>query len=192
MGAVPTLNLLDALLVAAAGFRDRLVDVPSGGWGSPSVCDGWSVRDVADHIVGGNRFAVGLLDGMSAHDVLTAAFVGGFDDPVIDLFDESAVAQHSAFSRPGAFDRWVDHPSGVVRGDEFLQLRIGDLVLHAWDVARSTDGDDTLDPTLAPMLVSLYERRATTGPDAAGPQQSHRDDGDDSGARLLLISGRTP
>ena len=189
---MPAPDLLDALHTATAGFRDRLVAIPADNLASPSVCDGWSIRDIADHIVGGNRFAVGLLDGKSAQEALSAAFIGGFDDAVIDLFDQSALAQHAAFAQPGAIGRLVDHPAGVILGDEFLHLRIGDLVLHAWDLARSTDGDDTLDPTLTPMLAELYQRRTTAQAEVTSAAEPSTRDQDDPGVRLLVLSGRTP
>lgn len=192
---MPTAALLDALHTATAGFRERLIAIPEDILEFPSVCEGWSIKDVADHIVGGNRFAFGLLEGMSAHDALTGAFLGGFDPPAVDLFDASAAAQHEAFSQPGALDRLVDHPAGIIAGDEFLRLRIGDLVLHGWDLARSTGTDDTLDPTLTPMLIELYQRRAPAPPEELStPQQStvdHEHDRD-LGVRLLALSGRTP
>ena len=63
-GSASTVEAMDSLtlLRRAGDFYDRrLAAVTADQWSMPSICDGWSVKDLADHVLGGNRFAA--LDG---------------------------------------------------------------------------------------------------------------------------------
>jgi uncharacterized protein (TIGR03083 family) len=57
------MDALTALTRATAEFERRLAVVPAGRWHDPTPCEAWTVRDIADHITGGNRFAVLILGG---------------------------------------------------------------------------------------------------------------------------------
>ena len=187
------MQLLAALPIASDGYLRRLEAVPAGWWLGPSVCEGWTIKDLADHVVGGNRFAVALLAGQSAEDAFGSALAAGFgDDPVV-AHRASADAQLEAFSAPGALDRLVAHPAGEIDGRQFLGFRLGDIVLHGWDLARSFGGDDSLDDELVPLIWDAYQpvlgsdrQRAAFGlaTVAAGS------DGAPLAQRLLALTGR--
>ena len=140
----------------AAEYRTRLAAVPADRWGDPSVCSEWTVREVADHIVGGNRFAVALLDGASTEEAMAAARTGSFEGVPVERFDETAAAQLAAFETEGALDRIVHHPAGDMTGAAFVGFRAGDLLLHGWDIARSVGGDETLPAELAEEIHAVY------------------------------------
>ena len=186
---------LDALARANSGYERRLVAVDAGDWDQPSVCEGWSIRDLVDHVLGGNRFAVALLAGQSADDALAYALQLGFDgDPVV-LHRDSAAAQHEAFAAAGALERIVAHPAGELDGRVFLALRLGDLVLHGWDLARSLGADDNLDEELVPAVWAAYQ------PILGAADEHHAFGGGSSGTvpddaplalRLLDLTGRRP
>jgi uncharacterized protein (TIGR03086 family) len=189
---VAVMEPLALLHSTAAEYRTRLVTVPEDCWGDASACDDWTVRDVADHIVGGNRFAVALLDGASTEQAMAAARVGSFDGDPIDQFDETAAAQLAAFEAPGALERIVHHPAGDMPGAAFVGFRAGDLLLHGWDLARSTGGDETLPAELAAAIHAVYlptaERAkafgvfADTGTEVTDETPIAR--------RLLILTGR--
>ena len=148
---------LAALARASAGYERRLMSVSDNHWDRPSVCDGWSIRDVADHVLGGNRFAVGLLAGQSADEALAHAMEPGFDDDPVVSYRASATAQHDAFAAAGALEHVVHHPAGEIDGSHFLGFRLGDLVLHGWDIARSIGSDETLDEELLLAVWNAYQ-----------------------------------
>ena len=64
------LPLCPALDVAVAEFGSRLSNVSDADWGSPTPCTDWDVRYLVAHVVGGNRFAALVLDGMSSDGAL--------------------------------------------------------------------------------------------------------------------------
>ena len=140
----------------AAEYRTRLTAVPADRWRDPSVCSEWTVKEVADHIVGGNRFAVALLGGASTEEGMAAARTGSFEGDPIERFDETAAAQFAAFAAEGALDRIVHHPAGDMPGAAFVGFRAGDLLLHGWDIARSIGGDEGLPGDLAEAIHAVY------------------------------------
>ncbi len=147
---------LDLLQRTTIEYRTRLVAVPVDRWGDQSVCGGWTVKEVADHIVGGNRVAVALLDGASTEEAMAAARTGSFEGDPVERFDETAAAQIAAFEAEGALDRIVHHPARDMPGAAFIGLRAGDLLLHGWDLARSTGGDESLPRELAEAIHAVY------------------------------------
>jgi uncharacterized protein (TIGR03086 family) len=188
---VAVVEPLEALTRATAGYEQRLAAVGADQWDLPSVCTGWTVKDVADHVLGGNCFAAALAGGASSDDALTHAMTANFDGEPVVAFLESAAAQLDAFARPGALDAPVQHPQGEITGRTFLYYRVGDLLLHGWDIARSTGGDDELDDDLVPDVWREYEPlvATATGVFGAGPTGDVPDDAP-LALRLLDATGR--
>jgi uncharacterized protein (TIGR03086 family) len=183
---------LDLLKRTAVEYRARLAAVPADRWGDASVCGEWTVKDVADHIVGGNRFAVALLDGASTEEAMNAARTGSFEGDAIEGFDETASAQLAAFEAKGALDRTVHHPAGDMPGSAFVGFRAGDLLLHGWDLARSTGGDESLPAQLAEAIYAVYlptvEMARTFG--IFADTGTELTDEAPIGQRLLVLTGR--
>ena len=165
-------------------------------WELPSVCDGWTVKDLADHVLGGNRFAVPLLDGESSEAAFSIALAGGFDGGAVGLFDVSMAAQLEAFEMPGALEVEVQHPSGPTSAATFAGLRTGDLLLHGWDLARSCGGEEDLDEELVAEVWRVYEPRISNGTNRPGafgdgPTETY-DENAPLVLRLLDLTGRRP
>ena len=183
---------LDLLKRTAVEYRTRLVAVPSDRWDDPSVCGEWTVKHVADHVVGGNRFAVALLDGATTEEAMAAARVGSFDGAPVELFDETAAAQLAAFETDGALERIVHHPAGDMPGAAFGGFRAGDLLLHGWDLARSIGGDDSLPGELSEAIHAVYLPTADMARSFGIFAASTNEVTDDTpiALRLLVLTGR--
>jgi uncharacterized protein (TIGR03086 family) len=178
-----------ALLDLAVGeFEARLARVSEDQWPAPTPCEGWDVRFLVAHVVGGNRFASLVLDGVEAaaaiEEVMGRQQLG--DQPLAD-FTTTAAAQRLRFAAPGRLDRPVSHPLGGMPARRFAELRSFDLTLHAWDLARAIGADEELDATLVDSVLGMVEAgpmgfgttpREVVGP-GAPPQQ-----------RLLALGGR--
>ncbi|MDX6262566.1 MAG: hypothetical protein QOH84_4254 [Kribbellaceae bacterium] len=167
-------NLVPVDLFAAAGAElSRVVgSLPSARWDSPTPA-GLTVREVVAHVVAGNLFAVRLLEGASASDSVAGLDIDQLGDKPIAAVTASCEAQQSAFA---AADQrlLLHHPSGDISYETFVRFRLGDLVVHAWDIAIGGKLDPTLDASLVDVLWTMVEphlddmrARGTFGPGAS-------------------------
>lgn len=184
-----------ALKRASQSYEQCLTRVAPDQWDLVSVCEGWSVKDIADHVVGGNRFAVSMLAGATVEDAFVHALEGGFEGDPIALSRESAANQLDAFQQPGALSAVVHHPSGDIEGATFLGFRLGDLVLHGWDIVQSVGGDGRMDDDLVAIVWEAYAKRGDAliagggfGEGASGHVASDAS----LSSRLLDLTGRQP
>jgi uncharacterized protein (TIGR03086 family) len=183
------------LASASETFHDRIASVSCSEWAGGSTCTEWTVRDVLDHVVGGNRFAVASLDGLPLEEAFTSALSLGFDGEPVDLYSVSAADQLRAFGTSNALMTMIDHPMGQISGLEFLGYRICDLVLHSWDIARSTGGAERIDDDLVEFVWTQMVD-GTGSVLESGSYGTHQPLDDDRSVttmdRVLLASGRTP
>lgn len=187
------LDLFDA---AAAEFRSRLA-VPDDAWGRPTPCEGWDVRALVAHVLGGNRMSSALLGGASADAAAALVRGAGVPDPTAVLGDYDATVDElrAAFAEDGALSRTCHHPMGDIDGARLLGFRVTDLTLHAWDLARAVGGDEALDPVLVGAVWDVMAPMAgfigQVGVFGSGPT-GEVDDGRPLQDRLLDLAGRRP
>lgn len=189
------MDALQALDAAAEGFARRLRTVTPDQMGAPTPCEGWDVRTLLTHVVGGNRMAVAMVDGASQEEAMEVAGATELGDDPLAAFEASARAQSDALGRPGVLEAIVHHPAGDVPGAVLLGFRIGDLTVHGWDLARAVGADEDLDPEvlevvwgdLQPMLPIIGQ----VGVFGTGPSGDVADDAPLQ-ARVLDAMGRRP
>ena len=51
------------MAAAMSGFARVVAELSADELAEPSRCEGWTVRDVIDHVVAGERFTAGLMSG---------------------------------------------------------------------------------------------------------------------------------
>ena len=191
---VPRIEALTLLERAAHEYEQRLQAVGRDAWNAPSSCDRWTVKELADHVVGGNRSALALLDGKEFEQAFAESRAAGFDGDPIESFRQSAEGQLAAFGAPGALQRNVHHVTGEMPASQLFVFRIGELLIHGWDLARSTGGDEHMDAELTeivwevwqPLLVVNESNRFGDGPSGAVADDAPL------GLRLLDLTGRRP
>lgn len=188
---MPDRDELGHLDASTALLRARLAAVAPDEWDAPSPCEGWTARDVAEHVVGDAvRYRLWMV-GAPAEEVTASralSFLG--DDPVASL-DDIQGALRAAFAEPGALDRTARHSAGDIAGRDLLELRLLEQTLHAWDIAVATGSDPTIGDDLCARLIgsaATIERlrgHGYYGPASAltGPDDSLQD-------RLLRLAGR--
>ena len=185
----------DALSRASDEFERRLREVRPDDWDRSTPCEDWTVRDLVRHVVGGNRMAVVLLEGASKEEAVAAVRGTTIGEDAVAAFRDSVEEQSAAFREPDAFDRTCHHPAGDIPGIRLLGFRVGDLTLHAWDLARAVGADEQLDADLvsevwesfaplAPFIgqTGFFGEGPTGGLEDSAPLQS----------RLLDLVGRRP
>lgn len=179
---------------ATAEFDRRLRAVTPEQWDAPTPCGDWNVRELVHHVVKANTMAVDLVAGCSA-DEARAVFETPLSDDPIDEFVSTANTQLDALAQPGALDTIVHHPAFDMPGAQLLNFRIGDLALHAWDLARAIGADETLDAELVRAVWDGLQPMAAiipaTGVFGEGPRGTVGEDATLQ-QRLLDLTGRRP
>jgi uncharacterized protein (TIGR03086 family) len=51
----------------------------------------------------------------------------------------------------------VDYPLGKVHGQQALNIRAADSLVHTWDLARAIGADETLDPGLVAWMTDEFD-----------------------------------
>ena len=190
------MDLLPALETATDDFTRLVRGVTDDAWSAPSPCEGWDVRTVVNHVVAGNLMAARLLDGAAK----SAAIAGLFDTDLLGADVEAAVArsgeeQLAAFRRPQALEMTVHHPAGDLPATMVLGFRLGDVLVHGWDVARGSGQVEELDTGAVEALWSSMQPvlplMAARGVFGAGASGTVPDDAPLQ-VRLLDAMGRRP
>lgn len=151
---------------AVAGFGARLDGVADDQWSSPTPDADWDVRGLAAHLVDEQLWAPPLLGGRTIEDI--------GDEITADPLGEDPVAAHraSAAGMVGALDdldldATVHLSFGDVPAQEYLMQLFADHLIHAWDLARATGQDETLDEALVRACGTWF----------AGREELYRDGG---------------
>jgi uncharacterized protein (TIGR03086 family) len=166
-------------------FATTVAAVPADRWTSPSPCAGWDARDVLQHVCDSQALFLGFVDEPAGKGPSVA------DDPVGAWRAASApVAAVLAVPARAAttFDGFFGETTFESAIDRFANF---DLVVHRWDIARATAGDETVAPddaqrildgaaALGPTLYSpgVCDAAIEVGPDA------------DLTTRMLAVLGR--
>ncbi|MBV2156586.1 TIGR03086 family metal-binding protein [Kitasatospora sp. SUK 42] len=181
-----TANDLELLNVAGAAFEAVLKEVKQPQLTEPSTCDGWSVRELVAHVVSGNLMFVRLVTGA---DVAPGEDVLG-DDPV-RAFRESQDGLWRAFSGEGVLERVFQTPMGERPASRLVAVRVVELGLHGWDLARSTG--QAIDLPEPVMTAALAQLRMMLPDDRSGlPFGVEREapEGASAADRLAAFAGR--
>ncbi len=158
-------------------------------WEHPAPCAGWTARDVVRHLV---EWVPGLF--AHASDLELPAGPSVDDDPVgawLSLSDalQATLDDPASRTRRFAHERAGEHalPAAI---DMFVT---GDVLVHTWDLARATGGDERLDPDeVHRMLVGMEpmdEILRASG--HYGPKVAVAEDADEL-TRLIAFTGRRP
>ena len=150
------MDMLGALDVATDEFGRRLRLVDEGTWALSTPCSEWDVHHLVAHVIGGNRFAVHVLGGATAMDAIEQVMSSPqLGDDAAAAWTSTCGEQSAAFNVDAALDRTIDHPLGEITGRQFLEFRVFDITLHAWDLARSIGADERLDSELVDVVLNI-------------------------------------
>ena len=169
----------------AAGFAARIAAVPDDRWTAPSPCDGWTARDVVGHVVDTQAMFLGLVDrsmpdGPSANDDPAGAWAHATSVVQADLDDpERAGFTFTGFFGESTFEAAIDR---------FLCF---DLIVHSWDLARATGGDESVAPADAEFVIAGVAEFGDSirSPQACGPEIAVDADANLT-TRMLALVGR--
>ena len=195
-----TFNRLDDLLDAsgstaerfrrvAGRFTDRVNEVPEGAWENPAPCDGWTARDIVDHLV---TWVPGFMSSTAGIEIEPGPPVAvdpagawiNFADQIQALLDDPEIAAREIDGGPIG-PQTIESAIGMIV--------LGDVLMHTWDLARATGLDESLDAAIVTeMLIGMQpmdEMLRQSG--HYGPKVEVADDADDQ-TKLMAFIGRTP
>jgi uncharacterized protein (TIGR03086 family) len=176
-----------ALEHATTRFAAVLAEVTTADWERATPNPGWSVRDLVDHVVGGNRRYVRLLSGATTAEVEALRDIKHLsDDPAAD-FELTSAQVAAAFRADGARTQVVHHRIGDRTGEQLLVMRITEHALHGWDLARAIDVDYGIDEDVTAVLLEAIDADPVIAAGFTPIPDAHKLTGSD---RLLALTGR--
>jgi uncharacterized protein (TIGR03086 family) len=173
----------------ARQLTERVVAVPGDAWDNPTPCEGWVARDVIGHMVEWipaflrSGSDVEVPEGPSVDDDPVGAW-RALDDGVQSLLDDPNTAAME-FNHPRAGRHSLE--------DAIATFFLGDVLIHTWDLARATGGDESLDAEeVHRMFVGIEpydEMLRASG--QYGPRVEVHGDADEQ-TKLIAFMGRQP
>ena len=181
-----------ASFLAAMDSTQGIVEaVTAGEWSRATPCDEWDVRDVVNHLVYENLWAVELFNGKTIAEVGDALEGDLVGDAPREKYVESAAAVRKIIEQPDSMSVTCHISSGPVPGSEYASQLFLDTLIHGWDIAVGAGQSGVLPADLveACMPLALMVRDAV--PDS-GPFSSEVQTADsvDPQTKLLAILGR--
>jgi uncharacterized protein (TIGR03086 family) len=164
-------------------------------WEQPTVCAEWNVRDLVNHLVGGNQLFVGILRGEPlpyADQVKALRGVDYLGDDPAAAYRKGARALQDVFSQPHVLEQTFSSAIGVVPGLAMLHLRVTELLVHGWDIAQATGQPAQLPTDLAELELRFTQAKLSDVPAGRTPFGPPQPVADDAPAidRLVALLGR--
>ena len=165
-------------------------------WSRPSPCDLWEVGDVVAHLVGGAERQMGSMTrgrggdagpppGFVATDVATLSTGNAQRDVdmrrnlgsnLLDAFGRQydQLCQVLATFNPDGWESPCWHARrGTITAQDYLNLRIQEMVIHDWDIRSTFDPDCALDAegvsALVPLVATWLRMSFRPGPRLSRP-----------------------
>jgi uncharacterized protein (TIGR03086 family) len=170
----------------ALDVAQRIVDdIDRSHFELPTPCDQWNVRQVLEHMIGGNRRIAGDLPA-EGEDLIG-------DDPST-AYAAGAAAAAATFEAPGGLERTFKLSIGEVPGSVAVRARATDQLAHAWDLANATGMSTDLSPEMyTAALEQLRQRFATSGRNPATYAEEQQPPvGAGPADRFAAFAGRRP
>jgi uncharacterized protein (TIGR03086 family) len=172
-------------------LRDQIGALAPDDLGRQTPCSEWNVLELVAHSIGAMEYYAQLAGG--AENVRPVVVDLGPGDDLVGRFDEAASRGLAAWSEPGALDHRVRMVLGRMPGREALSVHVGDLSIHAWDLATTRGSALELPDDIAAAALATWEdvfARLNRGT-AFGEAVAVAADASPT-ARLVAYCGRTP
>ena len=98
------IELPEAHARALDATRAVVAGVTSDQWHARSVCDGWDVRELVNHVVAGNWWVAPLVEGQTIEQVGDRYDGDVLGDDPLAAYDASVPSAAAAFRAPGAME----------------------------------------------------------------------------------------
>ena len=186
---------IELLKKAIAGFSAELAATPDSDWSKMTKCEGWTVTDLMKHMVGGAKGAAAAFRGGTKEDAIAAGSGDVLGSNPRAAYEASVADHIAAYESLADPETIIHHPASDMPASRLLMFRIGDYLLHTWDLAAGLGRTVTLDPEVCEYVYASLEPMAPMlgqigmfgqGPSGTVPASA------DIQTRVLDISGRRP
>ena len=168
----------------ADGLSARVAAVPAGAWSNPSPCDEWTALQVMDHVIGNARALVDNMNGVE-HVSAQVQDVGG-------EWAKARAAVEEVLADPERAGKEIAGPMGPMPFEVLVgRFACMDILIHTWDLARATGGDENVDAEIAAHALeglkpmdAMIRRPGLFGPRVEPPP------GADAVIALMAFCGR--
>jgi uncharacterized protein (TIGR03086 family) len=185
---------LAPLATALDGTGQVVGAVTADQWGKPTPCPDWTVRQLLDHLVGGNRTAARVLRGEAPAPGAAGRGEDQLGSDPVAAFRTSADELLAALRAPGVLDRPHTLPAGTLPGRAVVHLRTVEALVHGWDLARATGRRLAFPDELVEQELAFSRDLLGRLPEGRRPFGATRAVADDAPAidRLAALLGRDP
>lgn len=174
-------------------FDAVLAAVGPDQWDAPSECTEWTVRDVAGHVIWGQRQMRAWATGADYGDrrgAPGAPHPGELAGPDPVAVWRAARAESEPTLTPEALGRITSITGiGEVPLAAIVTLLTTDIVTHTWDIGHALGMTVALDPTLVATAFAWARQHVVRRPGFFGPELTPPGDADEQ-TRLLAFLGR--
>jgi len=164
---------LEPLSVALAATEHLVAGVRDDQWHNPTPCENWTVHDLVNHLVGGNRLFAGVLRGGPSPTPGDRSRLQGIDhlgSDAAEAYRTSSADLVAAFAEPGVMERVVTVPAGTLPGVAALHLRVVEALVHGWDLAQATGQPVRFPDALVEQELAFTRRQLGNLPPAPAGQ----------------------
>lgn len=121
-------------------------------WNRDSILPGWGIGTLINHLVGENLWTPEILSGKTTDEVGDK-----FDGDLLDGDPKKAWAESSEKAKIAVLnlddlEKTVHLSYADVEASDYLSQRIMDMTIHGWDLAKSTNQEDTLPEDLLQFI----------------------------------------
>lgn len=176
---------------AAAAIEALIGSLPADKWDAPTPCDKWTVREVVNHLVGGNLVIAARFRGDQVPE-LNGDHLGAAEPTA--AFRESATKLLATFDIPDIFLReYRTAAAGAMTGEMLMHMRIADHMVHGWDLATATGNPLDLPEDLVEQALAFSTSQMANAPRDGSVFAEVQPVSDNAPAidRLVAFTGRT-
>jgi uncharacterized protein (TIGR03086 family) len=178
---------------AQDGLDAVLAQVPADRWDAPSTCAGWSVRDVAGHLIWGQQQ---LRAWATGQDYAETAGAPGSPHPALLAGADPLATWRAAreASVAGLTEDALRRTTSIIGMGEVpvvavVTLLMADQLTHTWDIGHGLGMAVRLDPSLVTEAFEWARTHALRMPGFFGPELTPPADADEQ-CRMLAYLGR--
>lgn len=188
------MDLIEALDATDKQLSQVASTIEQDQWASDTPCDGWTVRNLVDHVASGCAASAVAARGAKRDEVEAVRAADHLGDDAVEGLRSCLHAEIQAFEAADR-DQSVEYFEFPANVEFHLNMRLSEVLIHTWDLAKAIGADDTLNPQVVEIVLNHF---SSIGRDALrgsgkfgdGPAESVASDLDRQ-QQLLALAGRS-